>query len=104
MENVTVLEVIGSAGPPDAIIDWVAPAATVAKAAVPTAPSNNDYQPGFAVDMMLKDLRLAQQAAEFVNLDTEFGAKALMAYETLSEQGHGGRDFSVVMKKLKNEL
>ena len=71
---------------------------------VPTAPSNNDYAPGFAVDMMLKDLRLASAAAEAIGADTKFGQLATDTYESLSSDGHGGRDFSVIMKRLQNEL
>lgn len=71
---------------------------------VPTAPSNNDYAPGFAVDMMLKDLRLASAAAEAIGAETKFGQLATDTYESLSSDGHGGRDFSVIMKRLQNEL
>lgn len=68
---------------------------------VPTAPSNNDYKPGFAVDMMLKDLRLAQDAAKSVGTSTEFGKLAEEIYTRLSESGAGNADFSSVIKYLK---
>lgn len=67
---------------------------------VPTAPSNNDYEPGFAVDMMLKDLRLARGASNLVGADTRLGEMATRIYELLSEQGLGGKDFSVVMQQI----
>ncbi len=67
---------------------------------VPTAPSNNDYEPGFAVDMMLKDLRLARGAAESALANTRFGDLAAEIYERLSEDGKGGKDFSVIMREL----
>ena len=67
---------------------------------VPTAPSNNDYEPGFAVDMMLKDLRLARGAAESAQANTRFGDLAAEIYERLSEDGKGGKDFSVIMREL----
>ncbi|MEO0549685.1 MAG: 3-hydroxyisobutyrate dehydrogenase [Pseudomonadota bacterium] len=67
---------------------------------VPTAPSNNDYEPGFAVDMMLKDLRLARAAAESASADTRLGELATQIYERLSEEGQGGKDFSVIMREL----
>ena len=70
---------------------------------VPTAPSNRDYEPGFAVDMMLKDLRLAAEAAGSAGAQTDFGKSALEAYEKLSRDGLGGKDFSVVMQRLANE-
>jgi len=68
---------------------------------VPTAPSNRDYAPGFAVDMMLKDLRLADGAAEGANANTQFGAMARQVYETLSAEGLGQKDFSVIMQYLQ---
>lgn len=67
---------------------------------VPNAPSNNQYQPGFAVDMMLKDLRLARSASESSGLDCKLGELALLCYERLSNAGLGDRDFSVMMKHL----
>lgn len=69
---------------------------------VPTAPSNRDYEPGFAVDMMLKDLRLASQAADGARARTAFGKQALGAYEKLSRDGFGSKDFSVVMQRLSS--
>jgi 3-hydroxyisobutyrate dehydrogenase len=69
---------------------------------VPTAPSNRDYEPGFAVDMMLKDLRLAAQAADGASAQTAFGKQALEAYEKLSRDGFGSKDFSVVMQRLSS--
>ena len=71
---------------------------------VPTAPSNNDYAPGFAVDMMLKDLRLASEAAENIGADATFGHLAKDTYENLSGDGHGGMDFSVIMKRLQKSI
>lgn len=71
---------------------------------VPSAPSNNGYAPGFAVDMMLKDLRLAGAAAEAVDADTKFGYLATKTYEQLSVDGHGEMDFSLIMKRLQGKL
>jgi len=68
---------------------------------VPAAPSNNDYKPGFAVDMMLKDLRLADEASKGADAETSFGALALSVYSKLSEDGYGGLDFSAVMQRVK---
>ncbi|MEP1142373.1 MAG: 3-hydroxyisobutyrate dehydrogenase [Henriciella sp.] len=65
---------------------------------VPTAPSNNAYKAGFAVDMMLKDLRLAKAASQSVAADTRFGDQAEAVYSSLSDDGHGALDFSAVMK------
>lgn len=70
---------------------------------VPNAPSNNNYKAGFAVDMMLKDLKLASVAAGSVNAQTPLGTKAMKMYESLSRGGHGEMDFSGVMRSLKGD-
>ena len=62
---------------------------------VPTAPSNRDYVPGFAAALMLKDLALAQPAAEASGAATPLGAHAAALYQALVDDGQGGRDFSV---------
>lgn len=71
---------------------------------IPTSPANNDYQPGFAVDMMLKDLRLAQEAANSVGAPTPLGKDSEEIYGKLSDDGHGGLDFSGVIKMLAGKL
>lgn len=71
---------------------------------VPTAPSNRDYAAGFAVAMMLKDLRLAQEAAKSADASTPFGAEAEAFYTALDNDGHGGLDFSAAMKRIKGEI
>ena len=53
---------------------------------------------------MLKDLRLASAAADAIGASAQFGQMATDAYERLSNDGHGGMDFSVVMKRLRHEL
>jgi 3-hydroxyisobutyrate dehydrogenase len=68
----------------------------------PTSPADNDYQPGFAADLMLKDLRLSQQAAQGANADTPMGAAATELYETFVEQEDGkGRDFSAMLPRFE---
>ena len=71
---------------------------------VPTAPSNRDYQPGFAANMMLKDLRLAKQAATDVNAATPLGAQAEALYALMESAGQDGLDFSAVMKLINGSL
>lgn len=71
---------------------------------VPAAPSNRGYQPGFAVAMMLKDLRLAMGAGDDVGADTPLGNHAQQIYAKLDEDGFGDIDFSGVMRRLKGEL
>ncbi len=71
---------------------------------VPSAPSNRDYAPGFAVAMMLKDLRLALHAAGVADADTPLGRHAEQIYAALDEAGHGGLDFSGVMRRIQGRL
>ena len=71
---------------------------------VPAAPSNRDYAAGFAVAMMLKDLRLAQEAAKSADAATPFGGAAEAFYTALDNDGHGGLDFSAAMKRIKGEI
>jgi 3-hydroxyisobutyrate dehydrogenase len=63
---------------------------------VPAAPSNRGYQPGFTVEMMLKDLRLAQQAAAAANAAAPLGAAAAGIYGLMESAGMGKLDFSAM--------
>jgi 3-hydroxyisobutyrate dehydrogenase len=67
---------------------------------VPTSPANRDYAPGFTAAMMLKDLRLAQEAANSVQASTPLGAEAAQIYGLMVGQGQGNRDFSGVFRFL----
>jgi 3-hydroxyisobutyrate dehydrogenase len=71
---------------------------------VPTAPSNRDYQGGFAAGLMLKDLKLAQAAAQSAGATTPLGAEAAQLYSLFSAKGHGGLDFSGIIRMLRGEL
>jgi 3-hydroxyisobutyrate dehydrogenase len=71
---------------------------------VPAAPSNRGYEGGFAVAMMLKDLKLAQEAAAKAGATTPLGAAAEGLYALLERQGEGGRDFSVMLEFLRGRL
>src|SRR6056297_1500701 len=67
----------------------------------PQSPADNDYAPGFAAELMLKDLRLSQQAAESVNADTPLGQAATDLYRTfVEEEGGTGKDFSAMLPRL----
>jgi 3-hydroxyisobutyrate dehydrogenase len=70
---------------------------------VPAAPSNRDYQPGFAAELMLKDLRLAMEAAQAGGLSSPLGAQAAQVYALMELAGQGGRDFSGVIRLLRGE-
>ncbi|MEE8258729.1 MAG: 3-hydroxyisobutyrate dehydrogenase [Sphingomonadales bacterium] len=71
---------------------------------VPGSPANRDYQPGFAADMMLKDLRLAKTAAEATEARTPLGALSEALYAELSEKGHGNLDFSGIFKMVNKDV
>ncbi|WP_298918170.1 3-hydroxyisobutyrate dehydrogenase [uncultured Algimonas sp.] len=71
---------------------------------VESAPSNRDYQPGFAAAMMLKDLRLAKEAATTARAATPMGAQAEALYALMEAAGEGGLDFSGVMKLIDGSL
>lgn len=61
-------------------------------------PANNDYKPGFAAAMMLKDLILSQDSAESVHVTTPLAAKATELYQRFIDQGLGDTDFSAIIK------
>ncbi|QCP85228.1 3-hydroxyisobutyrate dehydrogenase [Cereibacter sphaeroides] len=68
----------------------------------PTSPADNGYKPGFAAELMLKDLRLSQQAAEGADADTPMGRLAAQLYETFVEaEGGRGRDFSAMLPRFE---
>lgn len=70
---------------------------------VPTSPANNDYKPGFAVDLMLKDLKLSQEAAQSNGAITPMGAQAAQLYSLFSAMGNGGMDFSGIIKFMQGK-
>jgi 3-hydroxyisobutyrate dehydrogenase len=71
---------------------------------VPTAPSNRGYSGGFATALMLKDLKLAQSAAQSSGAPTPLGAEAAQLYSLFAAKGHGGTDFSGIIRMLRGEL
>ena len=70
---------------------------------VPTSPANNDYKPGFAFDLMLKDLKLSQEAAQSNGAITPMGAQAAQLYSLFSAMGNGGMDFSGIIKFMQGK-
>ncbi len=67
----------------------------------PTSPADNDYRPGFAAELMVKDMRLAEQAAAAVGAVTPVGAEALRQYARFVEEEDGrGRDFSAMLPRI----
>ena len=71
---------------------------------VPSSPANRDYQPGFTAAMMLKDLRLAQAAAQSAKTATPLGAQAAALYSLMEAGGHADIDFSGIIKLLRGTL
>jgi 3-hydroxyisobutyrate dehydrogenase len=68
---------------------------------VPASPANRDYQAGFTAAMMLKDLKLAQEAAKATGAKTPLGADATKLYTQYAESGEAGRDFSGIIRFLR---
>jgi 3-hydroxyisobutyrate dehydrogenase len=64
---------------------------------VPASPANNGYKPGFAAALMLKDLKLAREAAQAVHAQTALGAHAADIYERFAAAGQSGADFSGII-------
>jgi 3-hydroxyisobutyrate dehydrogenase len=68
---------------------------------VPTSPANNDYRPGFASALMVKDLTLAQDAAGATGAVTPLGKHAQEIYKAFDAAGHGGVDFSGIIQHVR---
>jgi len=68
---------------------------------VPASPANRQYAPGFTAAMMLKDLRLAQQAAGVTSAPTPLGAAAANLYQLFVDEGTGALDFSAIYRLLR---
>ena len=66
----------------------------------PETPADHDYQGGFATMLMLKDLKLAMEAAEGAGADTPMGKRAAELYQQFADSGQGGLDFSGIIKML----
>ena len=70
---------------------------------VPASAANRDYLPGFATELMLKDLRLAQQAALVSGASTPLGAEAAALYGLFQAAGNGGLDYSGIIQFLRGQ-
>ncbi len=68
---------------------------------VPTSPANNAYRPGFMTELMLKDMRLSQEAALSAGVTTPLGAEATQLYGVNANLGRGKDDFSCIINMLK---
>ena len=70
---------------------------------VPGSPANRDYQPGFAAALMLKDLRIAMEAAQAAGAHVPMGAHATQLYALMDLQGKSGKDFSGIIDVLSGK-
>jgi 3-hydroxyisobutyrate dehydrogenase len=68
---------------------------------VPASPANNHYRPGFAAALMLKDLKLAREAAASVKAHAALGVHAAEIYEHMAQQGHSADDFSGIINLVR---
>ena len=66
----------------------------------PSSPADNDYKPGFAAALMLKDLNLAMEASSDCGANTLMGSEATRHYQRMNDLGFGGDDFSAVINRL----
>jgi len=81
---------------------WTMNAYTPAPGVGAKSPADNGYKPGFAAELMLKDLRLSQQAAESADADTPMGALAKALYDQFVEAEDGrGMDFSAMLPRFE---
>ena len=81
---------------------WTMNAYCPAPGVGPQSPADNGYKPGFASELMVKDLGLSQQAAEAVDADTPMGAAALELYRRFVEEEDGkGMDFSAMLPRFE---
>jgi len=81
---------------------WTMNAYCPAPGVGPQSPADNDYKPGFAAELMLKDLRLSQQAAEAADADTPMGQAATALYEQFVDNEDGlGMDFSAMLPRFE---
>ena len=82
---------------------WALSSYCPAPGPVPAAPSNRDYAPGFMTQLMVKDVKLSQVAAQATGSPTPLAAMALSFYEQAAAAGDAAKDFSVVFRWLAGE-
>lgn len=69
---------------------------------VPTSAANRDYMPGFAADLMLKDLKLSQEAARSAHVQTPLGAEATALFAEYVQNGNGASDYSGIIRMIRD--
>lgn len=68
---------------------------------VPTSAANRDYKAGFAAELMLKDLKLSQEAARVAKVQTPLGAEAAALFAEYVEEGNGPADYSSIIRMIR---
>ena len=68
---------------------------------IPDSPSSNNYQPGFAVDLMLKDINIAIECADSLGFNMKILKKCKKLFQKASDAGDGAKDFSIVYKYIE---
>jgi 3-hydroxyisobutyrate dehydrogenase len=69
---------------------------------VPTSAANRDYKPGFAAELMLKDLKLSQEAARGAGAQTPLGAEATALFSEYVQGGNGPSDYSGIIRMIRS--
>ncbi|MFN4277725.1 MAG: 3-hydroxyisobutyrate dehydrogenase [Ferrovibrio sp.] len=69
---------------------------------VPTSAANRDYKPGFAAELMLKDLKLSQEAARSAGAQTPLGAEATALFSEYVQGGNGPSDYSGIIRMIRS--
>ncbi|MEM9269383.1 MAG: NAD-binding protein, partial [Pseudomonadota bacterium] len=82
---------------------WTTNAYCPAPGIGPESPADRDYAPGFAAALMLKDLKLSQEAAQAGDAATPLGAHATALYEAFVDAGFGDKDFSAMLPHLAGQ-
>jgi 3-hydroxyisobutyrate dehydrogenase len=97
VDRQTLYDVMSTSSANSFVLNAMCPA----PGAVPAAPSSNDFKPGFAAGLMLKDLRLAQAAALSAGTSTPLGAAAAAAFAIHDANGNSHLDTSSIVKLIK---
>ena len=82
---------------------WSAPPTIRVPELVPNTPANNNFNPGFTGAMMLKDLKLSQDAAQSLDVSSPLGAAATMLFSLYCNEGHDADDFSGIIRMLRGK-
>ncbi|PPR62383.1 MAG: 3-hydroxyisobutyrate dehydrogenase [Alphaproteobacteria bacterium MarineAlpha4_Bin2] len=97
LERNTLFEIVGTASGGSWALSNYCPVPEL----VPTTPANNDFSPGFSGAMMLKDLKLSQDAAQSLDVSSPLGAVATTLFSMYCNEGHDTDDFSGIIRMLR---